>query len=98
LVGANQAITHPDVSIEYTTDDSLDVAATTSAVFFTNPYRYYASTANVLCGAINLCSIKAAGCITAYTNPHLIINAVTGEVTAMKNVDAGYVDEVCIKC
>jgi hypothetical protein len=91
LVGANQATTHPDVTIEYTIDTSLEVAADSSAVFFTNPHY-------VLCEEINSCSIKAVGCTDPYTNGHLTINAVTGKIEAMKNVDAGYVDEVCIKC
>jgi hypothetical protein len=91
LDGANQAITHPDVSIEYSNDDSLDVEATTSAVFFTNPYMF-------LCDAIISCSIKAAGCSTAYTNGNLVIDAASGKIEAKKNVDAGYVDKVCIKC
>jgi hypothetical protein len=67
------------------------VAATASIAFFTNPHA-------TLCGDINSCHLKAAGCSDDYALGHLIINEATGEVTAMKNVDAGYVDTVCVKC
>jgi hypothetical protein len=56
------------------------------------------ATGAVLCGDINSCSIKAAGCTDAYTNANIVIDAVTGKIDAKKNVDAGYVDIVCIKC
>jgi len=42
--------------------------------------------------------LKAAGCTDAYTAANLVIDATTGEVTGKKNVDAGYVDTVCVKC
>ena len=70
---------------------ALHVAATTSIAFFTNPHA-------TLCGAINSCSLKQAGCSTAYSDTNLAINAVTGEVTAKTNVDAGYADTVCVSC
>jgi hypothetical protein len=67
------------------------VAATASIAFFTNPHA-------TLCGDINSCHLKVAGCGSDYTNGHLTINEVTGEVTAKNDIDAGYVDTVCIKC
>jgi len=70
---------------------SLHVAATASINFFTNPHA-------TLCGAITACELKAAGCTDAYTAANLVIDASTGEVTAKKNVDAGYTDTVCVKC
>jgi len=70
---------------------SLHVAATASINFFTNPHA-------TLCGAITQCELKAAGCTDAYTAANLVIDASTGEVTAKKNVDAGYTDTVCVKC
>jgi hypothetical protein len=79
------------VSIEYAADSTLQIVATTSAIFFTNPHV-------TLCGAINSCSLKLAGCSGDYTNANLAINAVSGEITAKKNVDAGYDDTVCISC
>jgi hypothetical protein len=91
LDGANQAITHQDVTIEFSTDANPQTVATTSAVFFTNPHV-------TLCGAINSCSLKLAGCSDPYTNANLVINTVTGTITAKKNVDDGYVDEVCVVC
>jgi hypothetical protein len=52
-----------------------------------------------LCGDINSCSLKtAAGCAAPYTIGNLAIDAVTGEVTIKKDVDAGYVDVVCVEC
>jgi hypothetical protein len=67
------------------------VAATASIAFFTNPHA-------TLCGDINSCHLKAAGCSDDYALGHLTINEVTGEVTAKKNVDAGFVDTICVKC
>ena len=51
-----------------------------------------------LCGDINSCSLKQSGCSTAYSDTNLAINAVTGEVTAKKNVALGYADTVCVSC
>ena len=40
-----------------------------------------------------------AGCSSgAYAAGNLIIDASTGEVTAKKDVDLGYVDTVCVSC
>jgi hypothetical protein len=51
-----------------------------------------------LCGDINSCSLKVAGCGSAYSTGNLVIDATTGEVTAKKNVDLGYEDTVCVSC
>jgi hypothetical protein len=67
------------------------MAATASIAFFTNPHA-------TLCGDINSCSLKEEGCGSAYSAGNLVIDATTGEVTAKKNVDAGYVDKVCVSC
>ena len=91
LTGANQASAHANVVIEYVDSATLHVAATTSIVFFTNPHA-------TLCGDINSCSLKVQGCGSAYTAANLVIDATTGEVTAKKNVAAGYADTVCVSC
>jgi hypothetical protein len=67
------------------------VAATASNAFFTNPHA-------TLCGNINSCSLKEEGCGSAYSAGNLVIDATTGEVTAKNNIDAGYVDTVCVSC
>jgi len=77
LVGANQPTPHGNVEIEYQALTSLHVAATASVNFFTNPHA-------TLCGDINNCALKQAGCANAYTTGNLVINAVTGEVTIKK--------------
>jgi hypothetical protein len=94
LDGANQETNHPDVSIEYSSDSTPHIAATAHIVFFTNPHEY-------LCGPIE-CSLKTADCGADYapdsSDPNLWIDKDTGEVTARKDVDAGYVDSVCVRC
>jgi hypothetical protein len=67
------------------------VAATASIAFFTNPHA-------TLCGDINSCSLKEEGCGSAYSVGNLEIDAITGEVKAKKNVDAGYINTVCVSC
>jgi len=74
----------------------MHVAATSSAIFFTNPHNLKADGTTTLCGLINNCVLKQAGCVNAYTLGNAVIDAVTGEVTMKKNVDAGYVDVVCV--
>jgi hypothetical protein len=91
LVGQVQSPVHAPVTIEYTDATTLHVAATASVQFFTNPHA-------TLCGAINSCKLKQQGCGADYTIGNLVINAVTGEVTIKKDVDAGYVDIVCVSC
>jgi len=75
----------------------MHVVATSSAIFFTNPHNSKAD-GSVLCGLINDCSLKVAGCASAYTLGNVVIDAVTGEVTAKQNVDPGYVDIICVEC
>jgi len=82
---------HGNVEIAYQDLSSLHVAATTHIVFFMNPHA-------TLCGAITACSLKVAGCGSNYVGTNLVIDATTGEVTAKKNVDAGYDDTVCVSC
>ena len=89
--GATQSTVHPDQTIEYNAAATLLTKAANSAVFFTNPFASH-------CGLINSCSLKLAGCSTDYTAGNLVIDATTGEITAKQNVDAGYVDTVCISC
>ena len=91
MVSANQATPLVDQSIEYNVDSALLTKAPNSAAFFTNPFENH-------CGLINSCSLKLAGCSTDYTDTNLVIDAVSGAITAKQNVDAGYVDIVCIKC
>ena len=91
MVSANQATPLVDQSIEYNADATLVNKAPNSASFFTNPFENH-------CGLINSCSLKLAGCSTDYTAGNLVIDTVTGAITAKQNVDAGYVDTVCIKC
>jgi len=90
LVGTN-ASPHANVVIPYVNNVALHTAATNSADFFTNPLV-------ASCGAITACELKASGCTNAYTAANLVIDASTGAITAKKNVDAGYVDVVCVKC
>jgi hypothetical protein len=73
------------------------VAATSSAIFFMNPHNEKA-TGGTLCGLINNCVLKQAGCVNDYTLGNVIIDAVTGEVTMKKNIGIGYVDIVCVQC
>jgi len=75
----------------------MHVVATSSAIFFTNPHNLKAD-GSVLCGLINDCSLKVAGCASAYTLGNVVIDATTGEVTAKQNVDPGYVDIICVEC
>ena len=91
MTSANQGTVHPDQTIEYNADATLLTKAANSAVFFTNPFEAH-------CGLINSCSLKLAGCSTDYTDTNLVIDATTGAITAKQNVDAGYVDTVCISC
>jgi hypothetical protein len=77
------------VVIEFQHDTTLHVAATASIMFFTNPHA-------TLCGLINTCTLHVAGCASPYALDNLVINADTGEVTAKKDVDAGYVNIVCV--
>ena len=74
----------------------MHVAATNSAIFFMNPHNFKADGSTTLCGLINACSLKQAGCVNDYTLGNAVIDAVTGEVTMKKNVDAGYVDVICV--
>jgi hypothetical protein len=60
-----------------------------------NPYNLKAD-GTTLCGLINNCVLKQAGCVNDYTLGNVIIDATTGEVTQKQNVDAGYVDTVCV--
>jgi hypothetical protein len=76
----------------------MHVAAANSAVFFTNPFNIKATDGTTLCGLINNCVLKQAGCVNAYTIGNAVINQVTGEVTMKKNVDAGYEDILCVEC
>jgi hypothetical protein len=91
LDGANQATAHPDKVNDYVnTGTKLEVASSYSD-FFTNPYGSVD-----ICGAITSCSIKVQGCGSAYSGSNLIINSSTGKITAKQNVDAGFVETVCI--
>jgi hypothetical protein len=99
LTGALQTVVHPAVSIEYRDGDTtLHVAAANSAVFFTNPHNFKADGTTTLCGLINNCVLKQAGCVNAYTLGNAVIDATTGEVKLKKNVDAGYEDILCVEC
>jgi hypothetical protein len=42
--------------------------------------------------------LKVAGCGSSYTAGNIVIDATSGAITAKQNVDAGYVDTVCISC
>jgi len=72
------------------------VAAASSAVFFMNPHEFRTDGSTNLCGAINNCVLKQDGCVNDYTLGNVIIDATTGAVTQKQNVDAGYVDTVCV--
>jgi hypothetical protein len=80
-----------NTELEY---DASSTLLPQEASFFT----YFRNDHSALCNAINSCEIKAAGCSGAYANTNLAITANTGVVTSKQNVDAGFVDTVCIKC
>ena len=82
LTGALQGTVHPAVEIEYRDGvTALHTAAANSAVFFTNPFEKKADTTTDLCGLINNCVLKLAGCSSAYTAANAVIDATTGQVT-----------------
>jgi len=93
LHGENQPTAHPDQSVEYlNTGTRLDVASTYS-VFFTNQYGSLYK-----CGAVTSCSIKVQGCGSNYSGSNLVITSSTGRITSKQNVDAGFIETVCIEC
>jgi hypothetical protein len=65
--------------------------ASGSDAFFTNPF-------SSACQAITACSLKVSGCASAYAGSNLVIDASTGAITAKQDIDAGYVETVCIRC
>ena len=75
----------------------MHVVATSSAIFFTNTHNLKTD-GTTLCGLINSCSLKVAGCQSDYTEGNVEIDATTGAVTAKQNVDPGYVDTICVEC
>jgi hypothetical protein len=91
LVGAVKGSPLVDQTIAYDASSSLVTKASGFADFFTNPFESF-------CGAITTCSLKVAGCGSAYSAGNLAITANTGAITGKQNVAAGYEDTVCIRC
>jgi len=67
----------------------MKVVASSSADFFTNQFV-------TECGAINKCALLTPDCSSAYKGDNLVIEELTGKVTAKQNVDAGWTDIVCV--
>jgi hypothetical protein len=64
------------MTIEYDASNTLVQVAPGSANFFTNPFA-------AACGPINICSLKVAGCGSAYSaTGNLVIDATSGAITA----------------
>jgi hypothetical protein len=73
LGGQNVDTQVSDVIIDYVDSTALVTQGTSSAAFFTNPFK-------AECGVITTCVIKAQGCSAAYTGDKLTIDATSGKV------------------
>ena len=89
MTGEVQATPLANQNVAYDASATLVSKASGFADFFTNTHE-------TLCGGITACSLKVAGCGSAYSAGNLVIDATTGAITAKQNVEAGYADTVCI--
>jgi hypothetical protein len=71
LIGATAATLHSDQTIPYVSSSSWLTVASSSSVFFTNPF-------SASCGAITSCSLFDVDCSTGFTGTHLKITPLTG--------------------
>jgi hypothetical protein len=79
-----------DQTIAYSSSASPVTKATGFADFFTNTHT-------ALCGVITECSLKTpSGCAGPYAGNNLVIDTTTGAITGLQNIDAGYVEPVCV--
>jgi hypothetical protein len=99
MTGEVQSSTLDNQEIEYDASATLVTKATGFADFFTNTHKFKTDGTTTLCGAITACSLKTpSGCAGSYVGTNLAITSATGAITGKQNVDAGYVESVCISC
>jgi hypothetical protein len=90
LKGETQKNAHPDKVVEYLDSAKRVSVASSYSAFFTNQYNFQ-------CGPVTSCSIKVQGCGSAYGGSNLVINS-AGLITSNQNVDAGFIETVCVEC
>jgi hypothetical protein len=59
-------------------------------------YTFFRNEHSSLCGPINSCAAKVAGCGSDYEGTNLSMDYKTGVGWAVQNNDLGYSDTVCI--
>ena len=78
-----------DFTSPYGSSESFVQVASSSSVFFNNPYFSE-------CGAITSTILLAQGCSSSYTSDNLAIDSSTGEITMKQNTDSGFTETVCV--
>jgi hypothetical protein len=71
-------------------------ASSTRLIYEHSAFSFFRNEHTTLCGPINSCALKEAGCGSDYAGTNLALDATTGVGTSVQNIDIGFSDTVCV--